>query len=128
MDSWLASHALEVIFGAVVALSAGWAGLQKRRDRQLKECRSKCRKLTVDLERARRDYYQSLEFNMQDRWTIRQLAFKVSDYRKQLNLPEGDILLELYRQAEAESRARRLPAGIHITASRQEDEERFTDE
>ncbi|MFL6228041.1 MAG: hypothetical protein ACJ741_04620 [Pyrinomonadaceae bacterium] len=128
MESWLATHALEVLFTLIVATSGGVAGWNKRRDRQLKECRAKCKQLTADLKRARRDYGQSLEFNLQDRWTIRELAKMVSDYRRQLKLPDGDILLDLYRKAEAEIRVRRLPAGIHVTSSHPSEEETFTDE
>lgn len=119
MSNWLAQHALEVIFAIIVALSGGWVGLNKRRERQLSECRARCRKQDQELKILRRDYHQSLEFNLQDRWTIRELAKMVRDLRHQLKLPEIDILLEVYTRAEAEMRARRLSASLHITSSPQ---------
>jgi hypothetical protein len=129
MESWLATHALEVLFGLIVATSGGVAGWNKRRDRQLKECRARCKQLTADLNKARRDYGQSLEFNLKDRWMIRQLGKMVREYRRKLGIEEGDLLLELYDQAEAEARTRQLAAGvgIHITTSHTT-EESLTDE
>lgn len=122
MESWLAQHLIEIFLGAIATGASGWVGLNRRRERQLKECRAKCKKLGEDLKRAQRDYGQSLEFNLQDRWTIYELAKMVRDYRRELKLAEGDILLELHEKAKAESRARQLTAGIHVTSSHQIEE------
>lgn len=127
MEDWLATHALQAFSALVVALSGGAVGANKRLWRNLKACQKRCRKLQSDLKRAQTDYLQSLEFNFQDRWTIRELAKMVRDYRKQLQLPEEDILLEIYTRAEAETRARRLSASVHITSSPQI-EESYSDE
>jgi hypothetical protein len=114
---WLSAHALEVLLATVVFLSSGGAGLTKRLRRQLQESRQESRKLRTELGRLRREHELSLEFNLKDRWTIRELAKMVRDARRRLGDPEGDILLEVYEMAEAELRARRLSASVHSTSS-----------
>jgi NAD(P)H-dependent flavin oxidoreductase YrpB (nitropropane dioxygenase family) len=118
MQAWLASH-WELIFAICTAFAGGWIGVNRRRDRQLKECRENCRKLTARNKMLQRDYTQVLEFNFQDRYTIRQLGLMVGHLRKQLNLPEVDILLTLSVEAEQEMKARRLAAqhGIHQSSA-----------
>jgi hypothetical protein len=117
MESWLASHALEVIFGVIVALSGGWIGLHKRLRRQYKESRAEAGKLKRELARTRQEHELAKEFNLKDRWTIEELAAMVHDYREQLGLPEQNILVVLNRKAEARLHARRLSASIHTTSS-----------
>lgn len=84
--------------------------------KQLEKKEKTCSRLT-------RDYIQALEFNMQDRFTIRELAMMVRDYRKQLNLPHADFLLELYERAQADVDAQRtdLQRSIHQTIDRLEE-------
>jgi hypothetical protein len=116
---WLSAHALEVLLATVVFLSSGGVGLTRRLRRLVKESRRELGQLRKENERLKRDYTLSLEFNLKDRWTIRELATMVRDYRGRLKLPEIDILLEVYTHAEAEMRARRLSASIHSTSSPQ---------
>jgi hypothetical protein len=118
MTAWLAAHFdLVIIFFA--ALNGGWIGLNRRRDRKLEECRVLCKGQAKKIRMLQRDYTQVLEFNFQDRYTIRELAIMVSDFRKELNLPPEDILLVLGAKAEREMKARQLSAqresGIHRT-------------
>lgn len=119
MESWLATHAFELFLAFVLAASSGAAGLTKRFRRRFKECTADNLKLRRELERVRGEHVLVLEFNFKDRWTIRELALMVRDYRKRAGEPDGDILLELYEKAEAELRARRLSASLHTTSSPQ---------
>jgi hypothetical protein len=116
MLQWLSTN-WPVIFAVVVALAGGHVGLTRKQARQLKECRQRCEKQAARIRMYARDYTQVLEFNFQDRYTIRELGMMVQDYRKQLNLPETDILLTLYAKAEKEMKARRL-ASQHDSITR----------
>lgn len=116
MEAWLAKYALELLAVTIVALASGWVGLNKRQRRQLRESRAEARKLNRELGRVRREYGLALEFNLKDRWTIRELARMIRDLRKELGRPEGDILLEVYERSEAELNARRLSASLHTTS------------
>jgi hypothetical protein len=114
---WLAEHP-EAILALFAAIAGGWVGLNRRQARQLKECRERCRRQVLRLKRLDRDYTEALEFNFQDRSTIRKLAVMVRDFRKRLGEPEIDLLLTLYEDADAEMKARRLSAqheSIHRT-------------
>lgn len=119
MESWLATHALEVIFAVIVTASSGSVGLTKRLRRQARELRAENGRLRRELSRTRNEHSLSLEFNMKDRLTIQDLAEMVHDYRKQLNLPELNLLVHLNAKAEARFNTRRLSAGVHITSSQQ---------
>ena len=119
MYSWLTNHALEIIAAAIVALSSGAIGFNKRLWRQVKEQRAENAKLRRELARVRKEHSLVLEFNFKDRWTIRELAKMVRECRLKMCEPEGDILLEVYDKAEAELNARRLSASLHTTSSPQ---------
>lgn len=118
MTSWLASH-FELVILFFAALNGGAIGLNRRRDRKLKETQELCKAQAKKIKMLTRDYTQVLEFNFQDRYTIRELAMMVSGFRSQLNLPQIDILLMLYQKAELEMKARQLSAqhesGFHRT-------------
>lgn len=122
MDSWLSTHALEALFAFVVLVSGGGVGLTKRFRRRFKECTADNRRLRLELRRVRAEHTLVLEFNFKDRWTIRELALMVRDYRQRAGEPDGDILLELYARADAELKARQLSASMHTTSSPQIEE------
>jgi hypothetical protein len=109
MAQWLASH-LEVFALLIAALVGGEIGLNQRRGRRLKECKLVCAKQVKTIIRLRRDYKLSLEYNFQDRYTIRKLAVMVRDYETRLNIPPRDILLALYDDSDNETLARRMTA------------------
>jgi hypothetical protein len=117
METWLATHTFEAFLTFVLIVSSGGIGLTKRFRRRFKECRAELRKTRRELERVHGEHRLVLEFNFKDRWTIRELALMVRDYRKRAGEPDGDILLELHEKAEAELKARRLSASLHTTSS-----------
>jgi hypothetical protein len=128
MKAWLEKYIVELLLLGVGAVASGWVGLNKRRERQLKESRRRIRKLTAELDKALRDLNQSREFNFKDRWTILEMAKMIRDMRKKLGEPDGDIILELNDKAESEMRARRLAAGIHTTTTSMADEGSYSDD
>lgn len=130
MQAWLASNYI-FILGIIAALASGYVGLNRRQKRQLDECRKACVFKDETILKLRRAYKQTLEFNFQDRTTIRKLALLVREYEGRLGMPQRDILLAIYDEAEAEMKARRLPARqdpIHRTYPTTGDDEAFTNE
>lgn len=123
MTSWLAAN-WGLIVATAAALAGGWVGLNRKRSRELRECRRKSEAQAKTIQRFRREYTQVLEFNFQDRYTIRKLANMVADLRARAGLPQVDILLAVYNEADREMRARQLSAqhdSITRTKSPEED-------
>jgi hypothetical protein len=125
MQAWLASNYI-FILGIIAALASGWVGLNRRQKRQLSECLKRCARQSKTIIQLRREYKLTLEFNFQDRSTIRKLALLVREYEEKLKMPPRDILLALYDEADRELKARRRPTQqdpIHLTFPAEDNED-----